>query len=957
MFSGKINLQSHFLRRPPVRRVRRRRGATFCLALLLLCLFNAAGARAQQAVTSATLGGRVTDERGAAVSGASVVALNLDTEQQQSATSDEEGRYRFLYLPVGNYQLTAEREGFATALRRLTLSVGQALDAPLLLTVANVEESVNVSESDAPVVELARTQIANTILPRDTDTLPLNGRNYLDLALLAPGVSRTNTGSNQRFAETSAVPGTGLSVAGQRNLNNTFILDGLSANDDAADLAGAFYSQEVVREFQVITSGGMSEFGRASGGVVNIITKSGANDLSGRLYGFARNQRFDARNPLASVRDPLTQAQYGASLGGALKPHRTFFFTNFEQTRRNDAGTLTITPANAAAVNARLDQTGYAGARIQTGIFPAGLDSTNLFGRLDHELTPRQHLMARYGFYRVESTNARNVGGLNAVSRGSSLDNRDQNIALAHVATLSAGALNEARFQFTRSRLDAPVNDDTAPAVNISGVASFGTATFSPLARALDVFEATDAFTIQRGAHTLKTGGQFLLNRVNVLFPGALGGVYTFASLADFQAGRYINYQQAFGAPSQFQSNPNLGLFVQDEWRASEALTVNAGLRYDAQFLPAPIETDANNFAPRLGLAYAPGDRRTVLRASVGFYFDRLPLRATSNALQRDGVRYRVAVLSFGQAGAPAFPSTLDAFPAGLLTAVTTIDPRIENSYSRQASLQLERELSRDASVTVGYLHLRGLHLILSRNVNVPTLTAAEARARGVANLGRPDPRFANVTRFESSGESAYDALTVSLNRRAARGLSFRLAYTLSKAIDTSGNFFFSTPQDNFNLRDERGLSDNDQRHRLTLSGSLEMPQPASQGASHLRRAAGGFQLSYIFTYASATPFNIQTGADRNNDTNVNDRPFGVGRNTGRGFDFASLDVRLSRRFRLTERVRLEALAEGFNVFNRANLQLPNNIFGTGQTLRAGFGTPNAAADPRQLQFGLRLDF
>ncbi|HYP02724.1 MAG TPA: hypothetical protein VER76_21235, partial [Pyrinomonadaceae bacterium] len=774
-----------------------------------------------------------------------------------------------------------------------------------------------------------------------------------------PGVSRTNTGSNQRFAETSAVPGTGLSVAGQRNLNNSFVLDGLSANDDAADLAGTFYSQEVVREFQVITSGGITEFGRSSGGIVNIITQSGTNRLAGRLYGFARNQRFDARNPLASVRDPLTQAQYGATLGAPVRRNRTFFFTNFEQTRRNDAGVITITQANASAINARLDATRYAGARIQTGIFPSGFDSTNFFGRLDHELTTAQRLTARYSFYDIESTNARSVGGLNAVSRGSNLDNRDQTFALSHVAALSSAALNEARFQFTRSRLSAPVNEQANPAVNIAGVANFGTATFSPLARALDVFEATDAFTSQRGAHTLKAGGQFLLNRVDVLFPGALSGVYTFSSLANFQAGRYITFQQAFGAPSQFQSNPNLGLFVQDEWRAHSRLTVNAGLRYDAQFLPSPIETDTNNIAPRLGLAYAPGDdRRTVLRASVGLYFDRLPLRATSNALQRDGVRYKVAVLTFGQPGAPVFPETLDAFPSGLLTAVTTIDPEIENSYSTQASLQLERELPlADASLAVGYLHLRGRHLVLSRNTNVPALTAAEAAERGDINLGRPDPRFANVSRFESSGESQYDALTVSLNRRARRdGIALRLSYTLSKAIDTAGNFFFSTPQDNFNLRAERGLSDNDQRHRLTLSGSLETPSKAG-ASSALWRAVQNFQLSYIFTYASATPFNVQTGTDRNNDTNANDRPPGVGRNTGRGFDFASLDLRLSRKFKLTERMRLEALAEGFNVFNRANLQLPNNIFGTGLAPRAGFGQPTAAADPRQLQFGLRLDF
>jgi hypothetical protein len=253
-------------------------------------------------------------------------------------------------------------------------------------------------------------------------------------------------------------------------------------------------------------------------------------------------------------------------------------------------------------------------------------------------------------------------------------------------------------------------------------------------------------------------------------------------------------------------------------------------------------------------------------------------------------------------------------------------------------------------------MHLRGRHLILSRNVNAPTLTAAEAAARGDANLGRPDPRFANVSRFESSGESQYDAMTVSFNRRAGRAATLRFSYTLSKAIDTAGNFFFSTPQDNFNLRDERGLSDNDQRHRLTLSGSFELPAKAKDHSA-FRRTFENFGLSYIFTYASPLPFNIQTGTDRNNDTNANDRPTGIGRNTGRGFDFASLDLRLSRRFRLSERIKVEALAEGFNVFNRSNLQLPNNIFGTGLAPRPAFGQPTAAADPRQLQFGLRLDF
>ncbi|MDT4898915.1 MAG: hypothetical protein QOH25_3992 [Acidobacteriota bacterium] len=908
---------------------------------------------AQQTVTSAALGGRVEDSSGASISGASVTITSLDTNQAQTITSDMEGRYRFSYLPAGSYRLVVEHAGFNALQQELTLTIGQALDVPLKLAVAGVRGSVQIT-ADVPLIEAARTQVAETILPREIDALPLNGRNYLDLALLVPAVSRTNTGSNQRFAETSAVPGTGLSIAGQRNLNNGFVVDGLSANDDAADLAGTFYSQEVIREFQVVTSGGIAEFGRASSGVVNIITQAGTNNWRGRLYSFFRNQRFDARNPLAPQKDLLTQTQYGASIGGPIRRDRTFLFSNFEQTRRNDSNVITITSANVATINNRLGQTNYPGRRIETGIVPGGFDSTNLFARVDDKVNAVNLLSLRYSLYDIRAANSRNVGGLNSVSRGASLDNRDQTAAIGNVTTLSPRSINEARFQFTRSRLHAPVNDEIGPAVNISGVASFGTATFSPTARSIDLYELVDNISVQRGAHSLKGGVDFLYNRVNVTFPGALQGVYTFTSLQNFLNGTYSSFQQAFGAPSQFQSNPNIGLFLQDEWRPRRDLTLNAGWRYDAQFLPDPIRTDTNNFAPRLGFAFSPGDRKTVVRASFGIYFDRLPLRAVSNALQRDGSKYIVVQLSPAQEGAPLFPDVLAAQPSTLLTKpnVTRIDPGIKNSYSEQINFQVERELFRDSSLSVGYIHLRGLHLILSRNTNVPRFPAST----GVPNLGRPDPNLGNISRYESSGDACYNALVLAFNKRASNWTSLRVSYTLSKAIDDAGNFFFSSPQDNFNIRDDRGLSDNDQRHRLTISGSFEAPHIANR-ASHFRRALEDFQLSYIFSFASALPFNPLTGSDRNFDTNFNDRPTGVARNTGRGFDFASLDLRLSRKFHFTERLGLEAIIEGFNVLNRSNFQIPNNTYGTGQTPLPSFGRPTAASDSRQIQLGLRLSF
>ncbi len=921
-----------------------------CICLVLL--LSSVG-WAQHNVTSATLSGRIEDASGAVVSGASVTAKHLETNQQLTTISDFEGRYRFPYLRTGDYDLTATAPGFSTIAKQLTLTVGQAVDLPIKLEVAGVSAQVNIGGTDMPIVETVRTQLTETIRPREINDLPLNGRNYLDLALLVPGVSPTNTGSNQRFAETSAVPGQGISIAGQRNLYNSFILDGVSANDDAADLTGSYYSEEVIDQFQIVTSGGIAEFGRASGGVVNILTRSGTNDWRGSLYGFARNQRFDARNPLAPTKDLLTQAQYGGTISGPVRRDQTFFFTNFEQTRRNYSAVLTIAPAAVTSINNRLRAVNYSGSLIGTGVVPASFDTTNFFARIDHKLNDRNQLSGRYSLYHIDAVNSRNVGGLNAVSRGTGLSNTDQTVVVSNVTTLSTRTLNEARFQFTNSKLDAPVNDEVGPAINIAGVANLGTATFSPLARDINLFEAVDNVSTQRGDHSLKFGGDFLYNRVNIVFPGAVQGVYSFSSLNNFLSGNYLNYQQAFGVPSQFQSNPNIGAFIQDEWRVSPSLTLNAGLRYDAQFLPDPIQTDTNNWAPRVGIAYAPGDRKTVVRASFGLYYDRIPLRATSNALQRDGSKFLVVQLSPTQPGAPVFPNVLALQPATLPTKpnITRIDPNIEASYSQQANLQIERELPGNGVISVGYLHLRALHVILSRNVNVPTVPASA----GIPNLGRPDPNWGNISRFESSGNSNYDGMVVSYNQRAARWANLRISYTLSKTIDDAGNFFFSSPQNNFNIRDERGLSDNDQRHRLVVSGSLEVPP--HDKATGFQRFLCGFQMGYIFTYASRLPFNVLLGNDRNLDTNNNDRPVGVGRNTGRGFDFASLDLRLSRKFHVSERVDLQLLAEGFNVLNRANFGIPNNTFGTGVTPLPTFGRPTAAFDPRQFQFGMKVSF
>ena len=897
---------------------------------------------AQQSITTASISGRVTDPSGVAVPGATVTTRNLDRNQDQSVVTTAQGGYRFLSLPVGRYEVRATVAGMTSRRQELTVAVGDAIDLPLRLEVDRVTASVDVVGATT-ALDSRRTQVAEMITPREIDGLPLNGRNYLDLALLAPGVSRTVQRSTERFAETSAVPGTGISVAGQRNLNNTFIVDGVSANDDAAGLAGTYMSEEVVREFQVVTSGGIAEFGRASSGIVNVVTQSGTNRRRGRVYGFFRDDAFDAKNALASRKDPLHQSQYGFTMSGPVVQNRTFWFANAERTSFDRTGLVTVAPSDVATINRVLDETGFGGPRLQTGEFPTGYETNNLFGRIDHSFAHTQTLAVRSSFYDVGSDNARNAGGLNATSRGTALDNRDATIAVNWMVTRGSGALNELRGQATRSDLTAPPNDTVGPAVTINGVASFGTSTTSPTARTLSLFELSDSYTSQRGDHLLKAGGSWLYERLNIDFPGALQGVYTFQSLPAFELGRYLNFQQAFGAASQFQTNANVSLFAQDEWRPVNGLTVNLGVRYDLQMFEDLVNTDTNNVSPRLGIAFAPGSGTTVLRGSAGLYYDRIPLRALSNALQRDGVHYQVALLTFGEPGAPAFPSVLNRFPSGILTNITSIDPDIQNGVGRQANIAIEHRFGNRMSASAGYLHLTGRQIIMSRNVNVPTLTAAQAAAAGVANLGRPDSRYGNNAQFQAIGQSRSDGLTLSAQFRATAKGSLRASYTLSKALDDAGNAFFSSPQDNANVHDDWGRSDNDQRHRLVVSGDLEVGRL--------------FTLAGLLAYASAPPFNVQTGTDRNNDTNANDRPFGEPRNSGVGFDSATIDLRISHRFALGGSHVVEAIADVFNLTNRSNFLIPNNIRGTGPVPSAAFGRPTAAGDPRQVQLGVRWSF
>jgi hypothetical protein len=940
--------------------------------IAIAALLVPVAATAQEAIAFGSVSGRVTDATGAVVANVRASARHLVTNTLTSTITDAEGRFRFAYLRTGVYELTFETPGFARADARVTITAGAAFDLPISLAVAAFDSAVTV-RADATVLETARTQVTSMISAAEAASVPMNGRNVLEMALLAPGVSPANVGGGaQLFPETSAVPGVTISIGSQRNLSNNFMVDGLSANDDAAALSGIAYSVDAVDELQVITSGGQAEMGRALGGYVSLVTRSGTNLMSGTAYGFFRDDRLNAGNPLLAQsaphvnggKLPMHQNQFGASLSGPIRRDRTFAFVNLERRNLDQSALVTVSPGDVDAINARLTSAGYPGARVATGIVATPVNTTHFMAKVDHNISASDHLSIRYAVYRVAGEHARGTGGTATASASAALASTDQTVAAGNVRVFGRTIL-ESRGQVARSQLSAPPTDPMGPAVNIAGVASFGTSSGSPTGRANWMSQIVNNISRQAGSHALRAGLDVLANRLTIAYPRAIRGSYTFSSLADFLSGTYTStgFTQTFGDSVIGQTNTNVGLYVQDEWHARSGLTFNIGLRYDLQFLET-IHTDIDNVSPRAGAVWTPvASGRWVVRANAGRFFDRVPLRALANALLSAGnttdlakLRQVSVTLGPAQASAPAFPAILPSVvPSTTLVSVTSMDRHLQNAHSDQGSVEVERQLGRSATLSVAYEHLRARQLIMSINRNVPTCPVS-----GTNNGCRPNPAYANNSQYSSAGAADYNGLHVSLAQRPASWGSYRVSYALSKSMNNVGEAFFSSPLDPSNLDADWGRSDDDQRHRLVVLASVQAPTESSAGG--IRRIANGLQVSVLVQYSSALPFNITTGANTVQGTAARPTVDGVSiaRNAGQGSAFSTTSLRVSRTIATGRGAKIQGLVEVFNLFNRRNDVARIAVFGTGSYPDApaeNFGQVTVVGDPRSVQLGVRMTF
>ena len=945
------------------------------LALVLMLLWLPHTARGQARVTGADITGTVRDESGAVLQGATVTVVSKATNVTRSALSDERGRYLVAALAPGTYRISVRLAGFAGETREdLTVMLGQTVESNFVMKVAGQVETVSVV-AEAPLVDSTHTAVSSVINQEQIDALPINGRNFISFSIITPGVTTDRT-PQQGASATS-----GLSFGGQRARSNNVMVDGYDNNDRVVGAVRAVFSQEAVREFQVLTNSYSAEFGNAAGGVVNIVTKSGTNSLAGNAFVFFRDESLNAKDHFEKFdvfgdrsdrrKAPYSQVQWGGTLGGPLKRDRTFFFSSFEKLDVEANNFVTINPAAAATLQAN-------GFPIELGNVPYDVRFAQALVKVDHQWTSDHSLTMRGHFSDVTNENVEPFGGTVARSRGAVQLRTDWSVAASHVDILSARWVNESRVYFARldqevnsldPRCSGPCDDDFegGPTLEISGVASVGRQRFTPNPRKGDTLQAAEIISYAGGTHGLKAGVEYNLATTasdGGSLPLHFGGRYIFAPLPAVPAlgipapitavqalslGLPAAYVQGYGNPDVKPTYHALSAFVQDDWRLSN-VTVKLGLRYQKQFWPGtpynvPVPggsrltysfpEDNNNVAPRLGIAWDPaGDRRTSVHGAYGVFFDNhiTALYGVTDIL--DGTQgVRTLVLQFPNSIAPwrapgrRLPEPTTAYPS----LIFNIDPDLKTPFAHHVSGGVDRAIGEDISLAVNGVYFRGTHQVgtIDYNPIVPALGAG----RRPNDIGGVPGTSASVLQYTSYGDTWYRGLTLSMNKRFSRNYQFLVSYTLSEAEDNSTDFQSAfIPEHNGLGRDpsktgglplgfdpalERGPANHDQRHRFVLSGLYRFP--------------GDVQVSSILTAASGRPFTPLAGFDWNGDGNGGafppDRarrtpgPTGTPATDSVGRNSETMDEQVVMDLRVSKKIRLRSASiEGlFEVFNLFN--------------------------------------
>ncbi len=962
------------------------------LAGSLMALAFAASVWAQTDVTTTRVSGTVTAEDGSVLPGVTITATNRDTGLVVTSTTDGQGFYRLLNLPTGNYAVTAALDGFATSSRgdvRLLLGSTPSLD--FTMQVSAIIETIEVT-AEVGAIEVTNTSSSTTVTTEQIEKMPIASRDFRNLVLLTPQTRFDSERGN-------------LAISGQRGINTNVTVDGVDFNNaffggtvgGAEGRAPLSVSQESIKEFTVITNGASVEFGRSSGGFVNVITKSGTNNLHGSAFYY--NQPQSLISNFANGVEPADQEkdQFGASVGGRIIADKLFYFFSYDEVNKSETVPIDSRVLDTA-VFARYPQL------ASPSTYTFGQDGDVLFGRLDWQASQTQRLMLRGNFTNYTGVN----GTSSSTTRTESYNGVEGLDTEAWVASYSGqwgnNLLNDLNLNYITEdtpRLDKGLD---LPDFQVSGLGSYGEVSFLPIVSTTERKGLSDTVTWLTGDHVWKFGGEYNDTSINQIFKGNWRGVFRFNNRADFLAGKWASYNQfggLGGLTADEAGNADFGqketaLFVQDQWFLRSNLTLSAGVRLESQDNPNdptlnPADRNANGsyrltakvpdskltdqISPRFGMTWSPGDQKSVVRFSVGRFWSRTPaiLLAqlyTSNGLQ--GTQYQInAPTVNGQLVQPTDPLApgwganftvpgteridFTRVPAPRAPGVFAIDPDFENSYTDRLTIGFEREVM--ASTVVGidltYAEAKQLQRLTDTNLQYDGTLAANGLPK--YSRTRPNTYYGRVTTSTSDAESKFTGVTLLAKRRMSAGFQYYAAITWSSDKDHDSNernFAGIQAEDVNNLDLNYGVSNRDQAWRGVVNGLWDT-------------GWWGVNLAGSFRYTTGSPWTIGAGSDVNGDTNNVDRPTILGvhqeRNGERQPDFYSLDLRVGKDIALGFGV-IGVFAECFNCTDAPNRFVPGNNMSWGNPAsatpsNANFGKETGFGTPRTIQFGLRFDF
>jgi hypothetical protein len=871
-------------------------GITSPIALLLAVAFNTS------AQPTASIEGQVSDQSRAIIAGATIKAANIAIGLERLTTTDESGRYQLVALPVGNYTLTITATGFTTEIIGvLSVQVGRRVTQDFQLQVGKVVGQVSISPADTGI-DRSSVAIGHVIDRRMVQEIPLNGRYFLDLGLLLPGSVTPPQGAF------SATPLRGLgslavNTAGNREETVSYKVNGITLNNLTFSSISFQPSINSIREFKADNSTFSAEYGESSGAVVNIATRSGANDFHGELFEFFRNDALDARNffELTSENPALFKRnQFGGNIGGPIVHDKLFFFVSYEGLRQRqelDLNSLVLSDTERVSTNGpvvarlielipRANFLDSRGTSRFVGAAKAPVNVDQYTADLNYSVGEKDRL---HGYYAIQR------GELNdPIRQGNTIDGFGtiarvlrQILSFNETHTFNQDLVNELRLGFNRSSSSTtPLNQLNPadlgirngvnqpiglPQISIAGGGlNFGGPANQPSGRGDTTFVIADTISWVVGPHTLRIGGEYR-RFLNNNFRQTTGS-FNFPSVAAFLTGTANSFSVTLGNQSSSISQGALGFFAQDSYKLGQRLTLDLGLRYDWNLSPTErydrfivfdpdsasllrvgsgehlvYEQNNRNIQPRVGLAWLPFARyKTVIRVAYGVYVDQ-PMTSIVTGLA--GNPPLAVPLTFN--GPIRLDQAVDvAGPAGL--APISIDHDYQNAYMQSWNLNVQHQFL-NTVVMAGYVGSSGTKLITRRNINQPINGVRPFRTLSGTSPILPNTSLGNITEVGSSGNSSYNALWLTATRRMEAGWEFIASYTWSKSIDYTS---FSTGgvvlQNSYNLIGERGLSDFDARHRFTLTGLYQLPFKKNQ-------LVAGWQMGGIVQLQSGNPFNVVT--------------------------------------------------------------------------------------------------